>query len=577
MGNTINPPATYQYVYYSISGSHSRQPRTGTTPVLVNVPGVPEPGSNYCLTGEPFYVNPPAQSYPTSPASTESYQLSFINVLGLVEGGQIISNPATNNWSNPVGTVGTNPIDVLVVYILIGGSSGPQTDWGITIDALDITTGNLISDTFAKVYDPGSSTPNAAETNTANVDGWVDTTAQTEKIIADAPNSITYPGGATSNEVFQQWQVLYGPVASGNNLTVKKQTDANALAFYKSPLVWPCPCPYVAGGGQSADIILLDPANNNQQVPWDNEPDGFTLLTPNHFYTLQASVHNDSPNDAMNIQVTFCELNGGTGLTPDSISTQTIPLYFILGGVQIPNSNNAPIIPANSIAVFQSSLGFWSGQSPLFPSVHNCAAVSVYNPLSPGCCPQPTPQAITTGSYWGNPLYHLGAGVASCIGWRNTDSMIVLPGDGFHFGLGLGKLKIELDAPVEIEVQTKYVPLEWNNEGEAKAIAGIFKTAGVQLNYPLNLLPSLQHTLKHVDLKTIVSMEEGTKLKTNADKRYLLDTKKEKSTSYVVSGLIPDTARTGDKYMVTVTAHYKATQTTPAMSADFVEYLYVKK
>ena len=119
MGNSINPTATYHYVYYGTTGgsSHVRQPRTTGLPasqVFVDIPGVSQPNGNGCVTGDPFYLNgAPLQWYPGA-NGPETYEFGFINVTGLAEGGQLV-----NAYTNAaIGTVGTMPIDVWVVYYI---------------------------------------------------------------------------------------------------------------------------------------------------------------------------------------------------------------------------------------------------------------------------------------------------------------------------------------------------------------------------------------------------------------------------------------------------------------------------
>jgi hypothetical protein len=569
MSVTIDPIATYHYVYYGISGSHSRQPRTGTTPAYVPIPGVSQPGGNGTVTGNKFYLQQPAISYPDPDDSLVSFKFGYMNVLGLAEGGQLI-NQYNYDYSDPVGTVGTSTIDIWVVYYAVGGDSGGNTS-GATIDALDETTGSLLSDTFVEVFDPGATAPNAIETGIANEEGYVDTTDQSETIQADQP-TVLFPSGVPSNEKFDQWQIFYGgtvAAATPTILTAPKGVDTNALAFYRSPLIWPCPCPYVNGGYQSPDIILIDPATG-AQVLWDDTPKGTTLLKPNYKYILQALVHNDSSNDALNTAVTFWEVGDGTGSTATLLDVQTIPVSFVIGAQTIPNAGNAAIIPAGSAAIFQSSTGYWSGNAPLFPAEHNCAAVSVYNPIS-DCCTQATNptelQALQNNSVSGQP---------SCSAYRNTDTQIVYPGP-FHFGLGLGDLR-PLFGPEPIEVQinvtTKYVPVAWNKEPKVVETAGIFKSAGIHLSYPLFLLPVLRSTVKPAELDTKVTIEKGGKL-VKKEKGYILHAEAGKSTSYEVSGVIPDTAAAGDIYLLTVTAHYPATKRVPAASVEFLEVLRV--
>jgi hypothetical protein len=156
---------------------------------------------------------------------------AFTSVSGCTEGGltsYVASTPP------PVGTVGTNPILVLYVYVPTGGGPG-GSDSGAVIDAFNETTGTLVDNDFVSV----SPDPGGTLTTEANVDGWVDTWSSTPTITADHPNIGPYLALPTS-ALFDQWVVLGdstppATLVSGANLTPAKQEMVYALAFYKNP------------------------------------------------------------------------------------------------------------------------------------------------------------------------------------------------------------------------------------------------------------------------------------------------------------------------------------------------------
>ena len=582
--NQINPFAVFHIVWYDVSGggiSHVRQPRpntgSATSSVLVDVPNVPQPNplGNECVTGAPFSISqPPQLSYPGA-AGANPFVLSFINVTGLVEGPQLLNGYTPN----VIGTVGTAPIDVWIVYYQqpSGGGQGGNSS-GAILDAYDITKGVLINDTFINVVDESYVVPpvqNSAaslpETANDNVQGYVDTTSAGKTILALDPSQIYPPSTAAS--AFIQWQIFYGPAADGKNLTVPKSVDANALALYQSPLIWNCPCPYVSGGIYSSDVKLsLNGTPVNPAAGTD------AALIPNTAYTFGVIVHNDSPNDILNTEVTFWEIPGGNGTNAALLNVQTVPKYFVLNGTtaQILNSNNAPLIPANSSAYFESAVAFWSGLSPEFPDDHNCAGVSVYNPVS-GCCPPATNAAgfwAASGSEVNSPT---NPGQPSCSAWLNTNAITANPGQPFHLHLGVGELNPiygDEHVVIRLEVNAKYVPAEWNNDPKVKETANLFRTAGAQTNYPLYLLPVHYTSLEPIALDTKITLKGGGTL-TKHDQTHVLNHEKGKLNSYEVSGVIPPTVKKGDVILVTVTAHYEKTGRVAAKSVNFLEFIHV--
>ncbi len=541
---------TTQYVYFASVGSHTRQPRTAPASAFLGIPGVQATTPLSLVEGSTFQPDVPPSSFLGSDGNT--YALAFLSVSGCIEGGSTWFPPVPPAAAvpTPTGTVGNANIVVLVVYVQLGGGGGGGGS-AATIDAFDETLGSLVDDTFVSVADPDG-TPNPAETTNGNVQGYVDTTDSAETIQALNP-SLNYPSGTPTNRTFDKWGILYtdGATAVGadpTQLIAAQGDDPYAFAFYKSPVV--LPWPYVVGGYQSPDIILIDLVTGLPVTTLD--PGGATLLQPNTAYGFQAVIHNDDPDtDAVNTAVSFWEVPGGAGVDAVLLDTQT-----------------GLIIPRGGSLVVTSSVNFISGQSAAFPSIHNCAAVSVYNAIS-GVCSNATTAAelLALSNVSGKP---------SCSAWRNTDSQWVSASLPFRVGLGLGGIdRLFGAAQVGIRVQTHYVPVAWHNAPKVKEVANVVRAAGVRPNQPLYLLPSLRSTLSNINLGTKVVLKDGGTLNARNDE-YILNPEKGKTTTFEVSGTIPDSAKPGDVFLVNVAAHYPATKEIPAKVIEFLQVLLVR-
>ncbi len=222
------PTLTTQYVYFGASGSHTRQPRATTSyGGFTPIPGLNPSGTATLTTGTPFQPGP---QDPTVTAGGLNLAFAFVSVTGCTEGGLVSYVAAT---PPPVGTVGTSPILVLVVYVPVGGGGGGGS--GAVIDAFNETTGSLVDNDFVAV----SPDPGGTLTAEANVDGWVDTSSSGYTITADHPNIGPYLALPT-NALFDQWVDLTDPsppasLVSGASLTPGKGVTVYALAFYKNP------------------------------------------------------------------------------------------------------------------------------------------------------------------------------------------------------------------------------------------------------------------------------------------------------------------------------------------------------
>jgi hypothetical protein len=230
------PTVTYNYVAFS-AGSHTRQPtRTGTGgfELLQSNPGG-DPGS-----GTFAAPSPPPTIVLGAPPNQQTFDFSFMTVSG---GSETQGGPPVGKISfdplNPPPPVflGEIPINVLVVYVQIGGSGS-----GATIDEFDETTGQLLNDTFVGV----APDPTETLTTSANVEGFVDTTSADEVITA-------LPTATPSGVDFVGWVNLGPPgqTISSPNLRVGKDQSVRALAFYQTP-------PSNLGFGTIAGTVMLD-------------------------------------------------------------------------------------------------------------------------------------------------------------------------------------------------------------------------------------------------------------------------------------------------------------------------------
>src|ERR1039458_7954408 len=183
-----------------------------------------------------------AANLPAISPGGPTFNFAFVNYSG--KSSTVYNSP-------PLVHVGKDPIDVLVVYVPVGGSNGPPS-YGATIDSFNETTGILFDDTFATV----SGDPDGTLSLYANKEGYVDTTSSTETITALSPTSPT-------DVDFDQWVLLYPPVTYDIRFervggvvtevktpvyppgiksdrvkrtpTVDSGTSVSALAFYKAP------------------------------------------------------------------------------------------------------------------------------------------------------------------------------------------------------------------------------------------------------------------------------------------------------------------------------------------------------
>jgi hypothetical protein len=223
------PTLTIQYVYFGASGAHTRQPRATTSyGGFTPIPGLNPGGTATLAPGTPYQPGPPDPSPLMIGGLTLNF--AFTNVSGCIEGPRTSFVAGT---PPPVGTVGSDPIVTMYVYVPVGNGNG---DSGAVIDAFDATTNSLVDNDFVAV----SPDPGGTLTTEANVNGWVDTASSGYTITADHPNIGPYMS-APVTPLFDQWVDLTNPMppaglVSGANLTPGRGVTVYALAFYHDPV-----------------------------------------------------------------------------------------------------------------------------------------------------------------------------------------------------------------------------------------------------------------------------------------------------------------------------------------------------
>ncbi|MGB9121150.1 MAG: hypothetical protein WCE73_11060, partial [Candidatus Angelobacter sp.] len=242
--------------------------------------------------------------------------------------------------------------------------------------------------------------------------------------------NVTIPPTATDAHIFFVRGTVNGVDKGSVSLLVKPDPT-----FIK-------PAPYIIGGIESADIVLVD-ANGNE-VPILNNPTDIhstpdTHLTTSTDYTLRAIIHNDSPTPAVNTLVRFFESPGGIGGQPDLLDIQTVT------------------VPGHGHVEVTSQRKFHSGQ---LLNEMKCAIVTLYNPQSDICN---VPDLLDA-------LAKMQTGHEGPAAMRNTHSTVVFIGDRFHINLAAAYPRIPLPhpvPPVELHVESVLIPHDWRTLPEA--------------------------------------------------------------------------------------------------------------
>jgi hypothetical protein len=323
---------------------------------------------------------------------------------------------------------------------------------------------------------------------------------------------VTIPPGATESHVFQ----IVGTVAG------QFEGEVDIVVNPVAGLV--APDPYLAGGYQSPDILIFD--STNTLVPLGGMPNGRwdTLLIPNTNYKVSAVVHNDSTTPAVNTVVRFWSIPGGIASNGTLLSVVTAT------------------VPANGSVQVDSSVPYRSAPA----GEHRCVAVSIYNSQATDATVDPV-----TASQIPSPSADI---THSASAWRNTDSMFVFPGKPWHLALQ-GTVPIDRKVPVRVKVTATLAPSGLETTPAATTILKTLQEAGARPSLPLFLIPSVRETLPAVDLKIKVG-----------DSRRLSPTTAE----FPISGVVPEDAKAGDRYVVLVSAEYGED------TVEFLEALYVQ-
>jgi len=537
------PNAIYNYVYYqplSVGGPVTRQNRNpASSSTYVPIPGITLPATNDLAQGSQFTPDLPPASYSDG---TNSYSFGFINVSGC--GAGQTSNDRNNlpgsDPNNPL-IVGTQTINILVVYLAGGGVVGPPGPAGIYLDAFDETAGIFLDNFFVTGIAPDNTL-----TSNVNVYGSLAVVPATETVTA-AANPIHTTGVADSDENFDKWEILEGtatnPTISGADLIVTGDTDSNlvAFAFYQQP-----ESVYITGDYASPDIILFtpfSPTTTGTVVPnigYDTE------VIAGLPYGFAARVHNDSEYE-VSAMVTFWIIPQGLATIGQYLDTQTVA------------------VPAGGSAIVYSSVPFVNAGG------HSCAAVSLFVPGSSLC--SFNANSMSSAADMEDPtVVYPKCGSA----WRNTDSITLFPQAPWHLILGLGPIEhFGPEAEITIGVAVQHVPANFLQNDRVLEIARANRA--IYGKEPAYLIPELRKELPIADVKhTITPVSKGKIEQHKEHGRHILHFENKKETEFKISGVVPENAKPGDVYLVQVNAHYPKHGRKPARTVGFLQALFVK-
>ena len=225
-------PVTYTYVSYGSGGAHTRRPR-GANAGFVTLDSFSDNNAQEGKQFTPLHRLVP----PTYSGNGVTYSFALVNVAGWDSTKGTTNNPSTNNADLPSVTVGSSPIEILVVYLAPGGPPTSPPDYGASVDALYETSNTLVNNIFVGSVSPTPPNSGSQLVDEANVNGWVDTTKGPETI--DALQQIV-PTGGFPNQVtadFHKWVNLLSPQLppSGPNFAAAQGTSYILLALYNAP------------------------------------------------------------------------------------------------------------------------------------------------------------------------------------------------------------------------------------------------------------------------------------------------------------------------------------------------------
>ena len=539
------PNAIYNYVYYeplAVGGPVTRQNRNpASSSTYVPIPGIIVPPTNDLAHGSQFHPDLPPPSYSDG---TTTYSFGFINVSGCGAGqtSTDLGNLPGSNPNNPL-LVGTETINILVVYLAGGGGGGPGGA-GIYLDAFDETAGAFLDNFFVTGIAPDNSL-----TSNVNVYGSLAVVAATETVTA-AGTPIHTPTVIDSDANFDKWEILEGtgtnPTISGTNLIVTGDTGSNltAFAFYQQP-----ESVYITGEYASPDIILFTPFSTTSTGTVVPNIGYDTTVIAGLPYGFAARVHNDGEYE-VSAMVTFWTIPQGLATIGQYLDTQTVA------------------VPAGGSAIVYSSVPFVNAGGA---DTHTCAAVSLFVPGSSLC--YFNANSMSSASDMEDP----DAGYPKCgSAWRNTDSITVFPKAPWHLILGLGPIEhFGPAAEITVGVAVQHVPANFMQNDRVLEIAR--KNKAIYGKTPAYLIPELRKELPVADIKhEITPISKGRVEQHKERGRHILHFENTRETQFKISGVVPENAKPGDIYLVQVNAHYPKNGRKPARTVGFLEALFVK-
>lgn len=220
---------TIKYIVYTHNGGGVRHHHFGIQNNIIDeADGQASPGDTINALG-----------FATLPFNGANLPFAFMSVHGAADGNHLYTMPG-----NQAVSVGTNNIDILVVYAPVGGigsNGGP----GIWVDAFNVDTGNF-SDSldFIKILTPPTppDTVDAAKTTHSNQEGDISTvTAENvranqtvdavpflewKKIVPTASIIGTTEIDLTQNETGEIWFAFYQTPASSHVVIPNRVREA---------------------------------------------------------------------------------------------------------------------------------------------------------------------------------------------------------------------------------------------------------------------------------------------------------------------------------------------------------------
>jgi hypothetical protein len=228
-----------KYIVYSHSGGGVRHHHFGTQNNIIN-----EANGQ---AAKDDVIN--ALGIPSLPFNGSNLPFAFMSVHGGADGNQLYTSPG-----NQTVKVGTNNIDILVVYAPVGGIGGPGGGPGVWVDAFNVDAGNFSDSDFIQVLAPPTppDTVDNLKTTEANVQGDVSSVA------AENLRAFATVDGAP----FLEWKnILPAPsiVASRDLQLTQNESGEIWFAFYQT-------IPVDQSLGKLAGRILEDLKNLREVV-----------------------------------------------------------------------------------------------------------------------------------------------------------------------------------------------------------------------------------------------------------------------------------------------------------------------